>query len=121
MRQNGTGMSAHNETYDSTAFFVKEAVTGLEKEFLFFGDVEPGKSPGRGSALETDAAAHALPPPFDRLHLEATSDTSSMGDCRAKDCCGKAARHLSRMFISCQSRAPVVGPWHTQSDERFFE
>lgn len=30
------------ECYDSTAFFIKEFVTGKEKEVLFFGDVEPG-------------------------------------------------------------------------------
>ena len=30
------------ECYDSTAFFVKEEVTGEGYEMLFFGDVEPG-------------------------------------------------------------------------------
>lgn len=30
------------ECYDSTAFFIKEDVTGEGKELLFFGDVEPG-------------------------------------------------------------------------------
>ncbi|KAK4048954.1 3',5'-cyclic-nucleotide phosphodiesterase pde1 [Microbotryomycetes sp. JL201] len=33
--------SSQAETYDSTAFFVKESVTGHGYEFLFFGDVEP--------------------------------------------------------------------------------
>lgn len=32
------------ECYDSTAFFIKEHITGKGKEMLFFGDVEPGKS-----------------------------------------------------------------------------
>ncbi|KAK4053285.1 3',5'-cyclic-nucleotide phosphodiesterase pde1 [Microbotryomycetes sp. JL221] len=42
-RQQGTnGHDADvTETYDSTAFFVKESVTGKDYEFLFFGDVEP--------------------------------------------------------------------------------
>lgn len=31
------------ECYDSTAFFVREGLTGEEKEMLFFGDVEPGE------------------------------------------------------------------------------
>ncbi len=35
-----------HECYDSTAFFVREGLTGEDKEMLFFGDVEPGKSVG---------------------------------------------------------------------------
>ncbi|KAM0787289.1 hypothetical protein ACM66B_006522 [Microbotryomycetes sp. NB124-2] len=40
-RQQQQTNGVHSETYDSTAFFVKESVTGQENEFLFFGDVEP--------------------------------------------------------------------------------
>jgi len=32
-----------HECYDSTAFFVKEGLTGESKEMLFFGDVESGQ------------------------------------------------------------------------------
>ena len=39
--------AAEAECYDSTAFFVKELLTGQGKELLFFGDVEPGTCCGR--------------------------------------------------------------------------
>lgn len=31
------------ECYDSTAFFIREESSGLGREMLFFGDVEPGR------------------------------------------------------------------------------
>lgn len=37
------GAEEEKECYDSTAFFVRETVTGEGREMLFFGDVEPGK------------------------------------------------------------------------------
>ncbi|KAM0746891.1 hypothetical protein T439DRAFT_329581 [Meredithblackwellia eburnea MCA 4105] len=45
------------ECYDSTAFFVKEDVTGEEKEFLFFGDVEPDSISKRPLNFEVWKAA----------------------------------------------------------------
>lgn len=44
-----------HECYDSTAFFVREGLTGDNKEMLFFGDVEPGEQRPR--------------PRFDTLHM----------------------------------------------------
>lgn len=86
-----------HECYDSTAFFVREGLTGENKEMLFFGDVEPGecflhklRGPIRHRLTDWNEC---------RLDLEAAAEPECVEGCGAQDRGRQIVRNLSRVLV----------------------
>ncbi|SCV67298.1 BQ2448_5944 [Microbotryum intermedium] len=81
------------ECYDSTAFFVRESITGQNYEFLFFGDVEPDSISKRplNLAVCKVAAPRIVAGKLSTIFLECSYPTSQPTD--------KLWGHLSPPFL----------------------
>ncbi|SGY97837.1 BQ5605_C035g11428 [Microbotryum silenes-dioicae] len=81
------------ECYDSTAFFVRESVTGQNYEFLFYGDVEPDSISKRplNLAVCKVAAPRIVAGKLSTIFLECSYPTSQPTD--------KLWGHLSPPFM----------------------
>ncbi|SCZ96438.1 BZ3500_MvSof-1268-A1-R1_Chr8-2g10193 [Microbotryum saponariae] len=84
---------AETECYDSTAFFVRESVTGQNYEFLFYGDVEPDSISKRplNLAVCKVAAPRVVAGKLSTIFLECSYPTSQPTD--------KLWGHLSPPFM----------------------
>ncbi|ORY66816.1 cAMP phosphodiesterases class-II-domain-containing protein [Leucosporidium creatinivorum] len=70
------------ECYDSTAFFVRESISGKGKEFLFFGDVEPDSISKRplNHIIWQEAAPKIVENKLNVIFLECSYPTSQPSD-----------------------------------------
>lgn len=68
------GQTSTQQTYDSTAFFVRHDPSG--KEFLFFGDVEPDSLSAKPRNIDVwRAAARKIPHVLDTIFIECSYPT----------------------------------------------